>query len=363
MYDYKSKKANIAQMNGYMLAKTLSMFEYDALPESIPQIEFERMLQTSGYAFVTEVEGTLYAFTGGLGGIPDVYGQPTQITISNPALNFNKTLSLKDDGVLFINDSLRIGLLPLFEKHNTLLAENEVSMVMHGYNTRIQKVISASDDRTRASAEVFVKKAVDGELAVIGENALFDGVKFQGGTGDGAGSIMSLIEYQQYIKSSMYNEIGLGQNFNMKRERLVSAEIEQIRDSIYPYVYDMLKCRLKALEKLNAKYELAIAVDFGSVWNANVKSYVDDVIPAGQPLVDKQVDDAGVGEAGKVDELPLDEVKPVVEGESVEGIEAVTDVPSDTQDKIESVIAAAAEEIILITEVDETKTEDKKDGE
>ena len=120
MYDYKAKKANIAQMNGYMLAKTLSMFEYDKLPDSLPQVEIERMLQTTGYAFVTEVEGVLYAFTGGLGGVPDVYGQPTQIVISNPALGFNKTLSLKDDGVLFINDSLRIGLLPLFEKHNTL---------------------------------------------------------------------------------------------------------------------------------------------------------------------------------------------------------------------------------------------------
>ena len=351
MYDYKAKKVNIAQMNGYMLAKTLSMFEYDKLPDSIPQVEIERMLQTTGYAFVTEVEGVLYAFTGGLGGVPDVYGQPTQIVISNPALGFNKTLSLKDDGVLFINDSLRIGLLPLFEKHNTLLAENEVSMVMHGYNTRIQKVISASDDRTKASAEAFVKKAVDGELAVIGENALFDGVKLQGGTGDGAGSIMPLIEYQQYIKSSMFNEIGLGQNHNMKRERLVSAEVDQIKDSIYPYIYDMLKCRLKALEKLNAKYGLGIAVDFGSVWNANVKSYIDDVIPAGQPLVNESTVKEPVVEAVSVEEPPVVEAAPVVAPiEPIEPIETVEAV------KIEEVIEAAVVEIVAIVET-------KKEGE
>lgn len=337
MYDYKAKKVNIAQMNGYMLAKTLSMFEYDKLPDSIPQVEIERMLQTAGYAFVTEVEGTLYAFTGGLGGVQDVYGQPTEIVISNPALGFNKTLSLKDDGVLFINDSLRIGLLPLFEKHNTLLAENEVSMVMHGYNTRIQKVISASDDRTKASAEAFVKKAVDGELAVIGENALFDGVKLQGGTGDGAGSIMSLIEYQQYIKSSMFNEIGLGQNHNMKRERLVSAEVDQIKDSIYPYIYDMLKCRMKALEKLNARYGLTIAVDFGSVWNANVKSYIDDVIPA--PVVEEP---APVVEDAPVVEEPAPVAEPVVE-------------PVEAAAPVEPVEAAAAEIVVIV--------ETKKEGE
>ena len=354
MYDYKAKKVNIAQMNGYMLAKTLSMFEYDKLPDSLPQVEIERMMQTTGYAFVTEVEGTLYAFTGGLGGVPDVYGQPTQIVISNPALGFNKTLSLKDDGVLFINDSLRMGLLPLFEKHNTLLAENEVSMVMHGYNTRIQKVISASDDRTKASAEAFVKKAVDGELAVIGENALFDGVKLQGGTGDGAGSIMNLIEYQQYIKSSMFNEIGLAQNFNMKRERLVSAEIEQIKESIYPYVYDMLKCRLKALEKLNAKYGLAIEVDFGSVWNANVKSHIDDVIPAEQPLVDESTVEEPVVETAPVEEQPVVEAAPVVE--PVEPIEPIEPVETAEAVKIEEVIEAAVEEIVAIVET-------KKEGE
>ena len=197
-------------------------------------------------------------------------------------------------------------------------------MVMHGYNTRIQKVISASDDRTRASAEAFVKKAVDGELAVIGENALFDGVKLQGGTGDGAGSIMSLIEYQQYIKSSMFNEIGLGQNHNMKRERLVSAEVDQIKDSIYPYIYDMLTCRLKALEKLNAKYGLTSAVDFGSVWNVNVKSYIDDVIPAEQPVVepaDEPVVEAAPAVPQVVEPVVPQVVEPVVE--PVEPAEAV----------------------------------------
>ena len=295
MYDYKDKKANVRQLNAYMIAKTLSMFEYEGLPEDLPSVELERLLQLSGYAFVTEVEGVLYAFNGGLGGVPDVYGNPTEITISNPALKFNKTLSLKDDGVLFISDSCRQGLLPLFNKHNALLVENDINMVMYGYNTRIQKIISAGDDKTKASAELYLKKTIDGDIGVIGENGMFDGVKTQGGAGDGSGSVMPMIEYHQYIKTSMYNEIGLGQNHNMKKERLVSAEVNQIKDSIYPFIYDMLKCRLKGVEKLNAKYGLKVAVDFGSVWNVNVKSYVDDVVDtapaqiANTPVVEEVV--------------------------------------------------------------------------
>lgn len=278
MYDYKAKQMNVLQLNNYMLAKTLSMFEYESLPDTIPGVELERMLQTQGYAFITQVEGKLYAFTGGLGGTPDVYGRPTEIVISNPALRFNKTLSLEKDGVLINGDSCRMGLMPLFNKHNTMLVENDINMVLHGYNTRMQKLITAPDDRTKASAEAYLKKSVDGELSVIGENAMFDGIKTHSGAAGGADSVSSMIEFHQYIKSSMFNEIGLAQNFNMKKERLVSAEIDQIRDAVFPFVYDMLKCRMKAIDKLNEMFGLKVEVDFGSVWNLNVKSFVDDVV-------------------------------------------------------------------------------------
>jgi hypothetical protein len=87
------------------------MFEYMGLPETIPYRELEKLLQNNGYAFITEVEGELYAFGGGLGGEQDVYGNPSKITINNVALNFNKTLDIKKDGVLIHNDDSLIGLL------------------------------------------------------------------------------------------------------------------------------------------------------------------------------------------------------------------------------------------------------------
>ena len=88
-YDYKAKAKNVITQNNYMLAKTVSMFEWENLPETIPYKELEKLLQVNGFAFITKVNGELYAFSGGLGGVPDVYGNPTQIIISNPALNFN----------------------------------------------------------------------------------------------------------------------------------------------------------------------------------------------------------------------------------------------------------------------------------
>ena len=278
VYDYKSKTRNVSDMNNYMFAKTLSMFEYQGLPETIPQRELERLLQTNGYAFITEVDGELYAMAGSLAGTEkDPYGQPTEITINNVALNFNKTLNIKTDGVLIRNDDVRIGLLPLFEKGNTLLAENDVNMVMWGINSRIQKLISAPDDKSRESAELYIKKIIDGDLSIIADNALFDGVKMQAHAASSGAGVQQMIEYQQYIKSNLYNEIGLSSNFNMKRERLISSEVDQAEDSLFPLVYNMMENRIIGIAAINKMFGINITVDFGSVWALKNKKLVDGI--------------------------------------------------------------------------------------
>ena len=277
-YDYKAKTKNIQQLNDYMLAKTNSMFEYQGLPDTIPDEELEKILQKNGYAFITKVDGVLYALTGTLGGVLDAYGNPVDIIISNVYLNFFKILKVATDGVLIRNDTMRMGLLPLYKKSNTFLVENDINMMVWGYNSRAQKLISASDDKTKESAEQYLKKIVDGDLSVVGENALFDGVKIQNSSNTGGVTAQQMVEFQQYIKATMYNEVGISANFNMKRERLVSDEVEQTEDSLFPFVYNMMKCRIKGIEALNNKYGLNVLVDFGSIWHIKNKELVDDII-------------------------------------------------------------------------------------
>ena len=277
-YDYKAKTHNIRNMNSYMFAKTLSMFEYQGLPETIPQRELERLLQTNGYAFITEVNGEFYALVGSLAGTEkDPYGQPTEITINNVALNFNKTLNLKTDGVLIRNDDVRMGLLSLFEKCNTLLVENDVNMVIWGINSRIQKLISAPDDKSKESADLYIKKIIDGDLSIIADNALFDGVKMQAPAASSGAGVQQMIEYQQYIKSEMFNEVGLSSNFNMKRERLISSEVDLAEDSLFSLVYNMMENRISGIAAMNETFGLNITVDFGSVWALKNKKLVDGI--------------------------------------------------------------------------------------
>lgn len=332
-YDYKAKAKNVIIQNNYMLAKTLSMFEWENLPDTIPYKELEKLLQVNGFAFITKVNGELYAFNGGLGGVPDVYGNPTEIVISNPALNFNKTLDLKKDGVLIINDDFQLGLIPLFNRYNTFLVENDINMMMYGYNSRTQKLISASDDKTKQSAQLAVKKAIDGDIEVIGESAIFDGIKVHSGVNASGVSITNLTEFHQYIKASLYNEIGLSANFNMKRERLTAGEIEVGDDSNYPFVYNMLKCRVKAVERLNEMFNLEINVDFGSVWAKSSKEVIDDKV---EPDELKTVDTDINANSGN------SETKEKGQGE-IEELKQIINDPESTQEDIDTAKELLAE--------------------
>ena len=329
MYKYTDKAKNIAENNRYLFAKTLSMFEWVNLPASIPYRELEKLLQQNGYAFITKVEGEFYAFSGGLGGLPDVYGNPTEIIISNPFLKLNKTLNLENDGVLIRSDDSMIGLLPLFNKHSSMLIENDINMTLHGFNSRLQSLISASDDKTKASAEAYLTKLIGGELGVIGESALFEGIKTHStGGNNSSGSVTQLIEFHQYTKASLYNEIGLGANFNMKRERLTSGEVDQGDDILFPFVDNMMKNRLKGVEQLNAKYGLEIAIDYGSVWNRKNKELVDDILNnSGGEVLNGQLDepldaplDEPLGEPLGEPMLDNDEDLPEINDEDLKGL-------------------------------------------
>mgnify|MGYP001206600300 FL=1 len=275
MYNYKNKIKNIKTKTQYMLARSLSMFEYSNLPTTLPRVEIEKQLQQNGFTFITEIEGELYALYGSLGGETDVYGNPTKIAISNPTLNFNKTLSIDDDGVLIKNDDMQLGLLPLYERYNTMLTENEITMFINLYNTRIQQLISAGDDATRESAEKYISKIIKGELGIIGENRLFDGISVQN-TNTNQNITNQLIEFNQYIKASLFNEIGLNMNFNMKRERLNQMEVNMNSDGLHPLVDNMLYNRQQGVEKLNEKYGLSASVEFGSIWKVRNKQDIEE---------------------------------------------------------------------------------------
>lgn len=271
LYDFTDKEKSVNNHIKYMLNRTQSMFKYENLPSTIPQRMLEIYLQKNGSCGIAQVDGNLYALIGGLGGEPDAYYMPTLYTVANPFLKLSKNYKIGDDIVVIPNDSMYMGLMPLFSRYASAMVENELSMNLVDINSRIISLISASDDRTKASAELYLKNISDGKLGVIGETALLDGVKSQPYAGSNNNIMTSLIEYEQYLKASLFNEIGLNANYNMKRESINSGEAQLNDDMLMPLIDNMLEMRKIGVEAVNDMFGTDISVEFSSAWEDNVR--------------------------------------------------------------------------------------------
>ena len=269
-YNHLDKKTNVNNHIKYMLNRSINMFKYHNLPDTLPAKELELLLQCHGYAVICKINDNLYAVNAGLGGECDVYGNPTQAIVTVPYLNYNATLNIDTDCIVMNNDTMQTGLIPMYQKYCTLLNENEITMLLVTINKRIQNFISANDDSTVQSARKFLENVYAGKVGVIAEQRLFDSLKIAN-VGTNAGiNLKDLFEYEQYLKASLYNEIGLSANFNMKRERLTKAEVECNTDNLYPLPDEMLSSRREAIDKINEIFGTDITVEFNSSWDYRV---------------------------------------------------------------------------------------------
>lgn len=269
----KNKDTAVMAFIENTLAKTQAMFVYEGLPDTVPAEELERLLQTEGNAFFAEVNGDLYALQGAAGGEPDPYNRPTIYTVANPALKLNKSYKIGVDGVFIKNDTNGNSLLPIIGKFAVLYTDGIISLNTASILTRITMLISASDDKTKQSADEFLKKILDGDFSVIGENAFFKGVNMQTAATSNTQYITQLVELVQYYKANMLNELGLNANYNMKRERLNTGEVAMNVDVLLPYVDNMLHERQKALKQVNEMFGTEITVRFGSSWYLEHENY------------------------------------------------------------------------------------------
>lgn len=262
------KEALNKQIISQMLNKTITIFKYGNLPETITDKDIEIITQVNGYSIWKEVDGKLYVFYGSLGGEPNPYYLPTIAIIANPALRYNASLKIDEECVVMLNDYLYTGLMPLFNKYGSLLTEAEISLKYAIINARVPALLQSDNDNTYKSAVAFFDKIEKGEgYGIIASKEFFEGIKSQDFYKQPY--IKDLIESIQYIKASWYNEIGLNSQFNMKREAINSAESRLNDDILHPTIDVMLQCRKKAVEKINKMFGTNITVELNSVWEQN----------------------------------------------------------------------------------------------
>lgn len=316
------KKSMVRNYMNYMLDRTSEMFEYNGLPDTIPAMALERMLQTIGYVVIAKVPGRprgygpeftnvgtdvsepgsdhLFALYGSFGQAPDPYMAPVTVTVANAGFTpeLSKEYTINKDCIIMRNDMAFLGLLPLFKRYAWELTEGDISLRSAMINLREQTVIVATSDSAYESALLYLKNKEDGKIGAIMDTPLLGETKVTDSVSK-ANGVIQIIEGIQYLKASWFNELGLNQAFNMKREYLSSEEIAANNDILLPLVDNMLNCRKLACEAVNRMFGTNITVKKNSAWDnkqiekdlgiATLRSEVESNIGADVKGSDKDV--------------------------------------------------------------------------
>lgn len=282
----------------YMFDRTNRMFRYKGLPDTMPEYILEYMLQIYGSVAVIEHEGSIYALRAEFGGPPDPYYRPTQAVCANPGLGIGRTYAIANNlppyektmwndmpkCVRFMNDSQMMGLLPLFSRYATQMTENDISIRCAQINMRQQTVIVADTGPEIESANSYISGLEEGKLSAVGKRPFLDSIKVMQAGNSQNNLVMQLIELQQYLKASWYNEIGLNSNFNMKSQYVSSEEINSTADIMLPLIDNMYNSRKLAVEAINKEFGTSISVEKDSAWEKKQLQSDMSVTPENNPI-------------------------------------------------------------------------------
>lgn len=214
---------------------------------------------------------------------------------------------MANSDVDYENLGLKGGLYSLIYQTAGLLADNISSLNISQINSRLSAIYTATDEGIARTGEEVLKDIYDGKPYKILRDDITDKISVNPIAAAGQNNtLMSLIEVHQYILAQFFQEIGVSANFNMKRERLNTAEVEMNNGALDVNIFSMLKNRQEAVALINEKYGTEIEVELN--WaifneeNGNANAEGDE------PTEEEEAVGAGVSE-GEDDDLQVEGIQ------------------------------------------------------
>ena len=317
---------------------TLGKIVFFQLDESIPDLRQSKMYPLQ--------PGDLVALPGNKSDVQTIYYMNRNVNVTNPV--FTKTYHLtpgKDCEIVYCTepDKYRIfgygGLYALIARTATILADNDISINCAQKNTRLVNVIGADDQTTATSAECAVRAMYDGQPYIVVQSNLIGNLSSIPMTQKtSSGEITQLIEMRQYIYSHFYEALGLQTHDNMKKERLITEEINDNAEISALNIDDIITSIQDGLNRVNAMFDTNITASINPiVLHAHDE---DDAAMDPDPLLDPEPEPEPEPE-----QKPEPEQEPEPEPEQEpEPARAETPADDQTEDQIDAAAAADQEE-------------------
>lgn len=256
-----------------LLNRVINMFKWENVPDTINVDIMNMYLIMNGKVCITDFNGKLYACFGNYGGQPDEYYNPTIFTIANPVLG-SKQVKIDKTGVVIFNSTVDIasvitngGLSDLLTYSAQLLTDSLISLHSALLNSRVALIFTAMDDTQKTTCEEILRQLYRGDPALILSDDLINKLQIITNNLNNIGGILQQVcETYQFILAQFYHSIGVNSNYNMKRERLNTAEVNTNENPLMINIKNMLEQRKLGVEKVNAMYGTNITVDLSEEW-------------------------------------------------------------------------------------------------
>ena len=268
----RTKAKNDLRYNTYfdiLLNTLLEMFEYDGLPETIPQRFLELYLHTYGNVFISKINGDIYATGGTLSGEIDAYGLGTDAIAVCPV---GQAQGKRDVDIVYgiNNDTASPDMLVYWIAH--LLQENDNSLEHNIIYSRLLPIPKVSDEKDKQAFDEIIDKLIKGDLkAFASKNILAD--ELGEGTevlnisdANKVDKLQYLSRFADDILKKFYNFYGQPINSQNKSAQSISDEIHGMDSVSFIIPIQMLKCREKMCEDINRIFGLNVSVKFSTTW-------------------------------------------------------------------------------------------------
>lgn len=255
----------------WLTNKVASLITLGNLPETLDSIFIKTNLILDGYMCFTDfpdVKPGLFAVLGNFGGEPDEYHIPTIFTASNPILG-SKTVRYrplrdeKPNGVVVFNtaiDSLRedclcSGMYELINQTAALLADNIVSINTAQINTRATAFFTAESEAQALAGEEVLKGIYAGQPFRILRSDIVEKLQVSPLAQTASAQMLTeLVELNNYIIANFFQSIGIMANKTMKRERMITGEIDEQNGFVELNLFEMVSSWKYGFDKVNEMY-------------------------------------------------------------------------------------------------------------
>lgn len=275
LYDVADVKIGFEYWWSKLFNILLSIFEYENLPESLPQREIEIQLLTSGHCVVFQKSRKLLTTYTSLYDFDDYY-QPTKAVYAQPKIGSDNLVLNNYDNCIIYNSSLKNNiqgcyidnsLLSFVSRYARMLADTESTYNIYCVNSRITNFPVAKDDKVKVSLIKFFNAFILGKREIIADDKIIESFNVEtAGNTNVKDTAINWLESRDKILEQFYRDIGVKFR-NPKMSQMNVEEVESDEQVLLISLDDMLKCREKGVEDLNKKFDLNVSVKISDRFN------------------------------------------------------------------------------------------------